>query len=38
MNEGKIEEGVVLVDDLVAADKLFLINSVRKWMPARLTV
>jgi para-aminobenzoate synthetase/4-amino-4-deoxychorismate lyase len=38
LNEGKIEEGVVLVDDLVAADKLFLINSVRKWMPARLTV
>ena len=37
LKEGKIEEGIILVDDLIAADKLFLVNSVRKWMPVKFS-
>lgn len=33
---GEIEEHVLTPHDLATADALFLINSVRKWMPARL--
>ena len=31
---GEIEEGVITLDDLQRADKLYLISSVRKWVPA----
>jgi para-aminobenzoate synthetase / 4-amino-4-deoxychorismate lyase len=33
---GEIEEGIVTLDTLRSADKVFLINSVRKWIDARL--
>jgi para-aminobenzoate synthetase / 4-amino-4-deoxychorismate lyase len=35
--EGKIKERVILIDELVNATELFLINSVQKWMPASLS-
>ena len=31
LRSGEIEEAIVSVDDLTAADEVFLINSVRKW-------
>jgi para-aminobenzoate synthetase/4-amino-4-deoxychorismate lyase len=34
--EGSIRERVISIDDLRCASELFLINSVRKWMPAKL--
>jgi para-aminobenzoate synthetase/4-amino-4-deoxychorismate lyase len=34
LEEGKIEEGVITVKDLRDAKKVFLINSVRKWIVA----
>lgn len=33
---GEIEEAVVTLEDLENADHLFLVNSVRKWIPAVL--
>jgi para-aminobenzoate synthetase/4-amino-4-deoxychorismate lyase len=34
LNAGEIEEGIVAVEDLKAADEVFLVNSVRKWQKA----
>jgi len=36
LKSGEIEESVILVADLTAADEVFLINSVRKWQCAEL--
>ena len=33
---GKLSEAVLTVDDLRRADEIFLVNSVREWMPATL--
>ena len=33
IDKGEIEERVITVDDLRTADELFLVNSVRRWMP-----
>ena len=32
---GEIREKVILKDDLKSAQGLFLINSVRRWMPVK---
>ena len=37
LERGEIEEGIVMLDALRKADKVFLINSVRKWIPSQLT-
>ena len=37
LEHGEIEEEIVLFDTLRSADKIFLINSVRKWIPSQLT-
>ncbi len=37
LDRGRITERIITVDELKAAPRLFLINSVRGWMPARLT-
>ncbi|MGI9601345.1 MAG: aminodeoxychorismate synthase component I [Acidimicrobiales bacterium] len=37
LESGLIEEATIGVDDLENADRLFLINSVRGWIPAELT-
>lgn len=34
LRSGEIEEAIISVDDLKAADEVFLINSVRKWQHA----
>jgi len=34
--EAKIYERVITVEELLKAEELFLINSVRTWMPAKL--
>ena len=34
--EAKIYERVITVEELLKAEEFFLINSVRKWMPAKL--
>lgn len=34
--EGKIHERVITIEELLKSADLFLINSVRKWMPAKL--
>ncbi|RMG59011.1 MAG: hypothetical protein D6713_06470, partial [Deltaproteobacteria bacterium] len=34
IREGKIEEARLTVGDLLSADEVFLVNSVRKWIPA----
>ncbi len=36
LEAGKIVEEIVLIEDLKKTDKIFLINSVRKWMDAEL--
>lgn len=36
LDKGEIEEAVLTLDDLHKADKIYLINSVRKWMSAQL--
>lgn len=36
LKKGRIEEECIRIEDLANADRLFLINSVRKWIPARL--
>ncbi len=36
LTSGEIEEGIVLIDDLLAAERVWLINSVREWIPAKL--
>ena len=36
IERGEIREGVVRLDELPRAERLFLINSVRQWMPAVL--
>ncbi len=36
LDRGRITERIITVDELKAAPRLFLINSVRGWMPARL--
>ena len=33
---GQVEEGTVLVDDLKRCERVWLINSVRRWLDARL--
>ncbi len=35
--QGVIEEGIVSVDDLQAAERIWLINSVREWREAVMT-
>ena len=37
ISDGKIEEKIINKEDLFTADKIYLINSVRKWMPANLS-
>ncbi|HET6631042.1 MAG TPA: chorismate-binding protein [Woeseiaceae bacterium] len=34
--EGRIEEARIPLEDLAAAEEIFLVNSVRGWMPCRL--
>jgi para-aminobenzoate synthetase/4-amino-4-deoxychorismate lyase len=34
LKSGEIEEGAVSIEDLKAADEVFLVNSVRKWQKA----
>ena len=34
--EGKIHERIITIEELLQSADLFLINSVRKWMPAKL--
>lgn len=36
LDYGDIEEGIITIDDIKNADKIWLINSVRKWVPAKL--
>ena len=36
LKKGEIEECVISIDDLLAAEEVFLINSVRRWRRARL--
>jgi len=36
LKTGEIEEGIVSISDLEAADKIFLVNSVRRWQRAVL--
>lgn len=36
LKSGEVEEGVVTVEELKAADEIFLVNSVRKWQRAKL--
>lgn len=36
LEDGVIEEGVITIDELRAASRLWLINSVREWWPAVL--
>jgi len=36
LDRGEIEEAVITLDDLRRADKVYLINCVRRWMPAEL--
>lgn len=36
LKRGEIEEGVITREDVENADKVFLINSVRKWIPVIL--
>ena len=33
---GKVEERVLIVEDVKQADALFMINSVREWVPLTL--
>ena len=35
LDRGEIDERVVMLDEIKSADRFFLINSVRKWVPAR---
>jgi branched-subunit amino acid aminotransferase/4-amino-4-deoxychorismate lyase len=36
LDRGEIEESVVTVDELRSAHRLYLVNSVRRWMNAEL--
>jgi len=36
LDNGEVHEGVILMDDLLNAPQIWLINSVRKWIPATL--
>ncbi len=36
LEEGVIEEGVITIDDLRGASRVWIINSVREWWPAAL--
>jgi para-aminobenzoate synthetase/4-amino-4-deoxychorismate lyase len=36
LKAGEIEESIISVDDLKAADAVYLINSVRKWQRVEL--
>ena len=36
LDHGEIEEGILKVEDLRKADRIFLVNSVRKWMDVEL--
>lgn len=38
LTAGEIEESILSVDDLKAADEVFLINSVRQWRRVELEV
>ncbi len=37
ISDGEIEEKIINKEDLFTAEKIYLINSVRKWMPANLS-
>jgi para-aminobenzoate synthetase / 4-amino-4-deoxychorismate lyase len=37
LEKGRIHEGRITVDDLALADAIFLLNSVRGWIPCRLS-
>ena len=37
LEEGKIAEEIIHVEDLARAERVFLINSVRGWIPCRLS-
>ena len=37
LDAGEIEEGIITIEELGAATRLWLINSVREWWPAELT-
>jgi para-aminobenzoate synthetase/4-amino-4-deoxychorismate lyase len=36
LSRGRIKEGIIRLEDLPQIDALYLINSVRGWMPAAL--
>lgn len=36
LERGELEEGVILIEDLLRADRIWLINSVHEWRPATL--
>jgi para-aminobenzoate synthetase/4-amino-4-deoxychorismate lyase len=38
IDNGDIEEGIVGIEDLKEAEEVFLINSVRKWIPVTVTL
>jgi len=38
LKKGEIKERTILKEELISADKIYLINSVRKWMPANLSL
>lgn len=38
LHQGEIEEGIVLVEDLLAATEVFSVNSVRRWVRLKLVV
>ena len=38
IEKGRVREGRVTIDDLARADAIFLINSVRGWIPCRLSI
>ena len=37
LESGEIEEQIVGIEELKNAKQIFLINSVRKWVPAKMT-
>ncbi len=38
LEKGKIEEETIRVEDLARAERVFLINSVRGWIPCKLSI
>jgi para-aminobenzoate synthetase/4-amino-4-deoxychorismate lyase len=37
LKSGEVEEGIISIDDLKAADEVFLVNSVRTWQKSIIT-